>query len=117
MASLTIQTRLTDLDDAVVNDNILNVTTAGEGIDNRRVSITTGEVTHTIDAAIGNAGYCYIKNRDSANFVEVGFATTVYYLKLLAGQSALFPLTPAQSALYLKADTAACDCDIIIREV
>jgi hypothetical protein len=117
MASISIQTRLVDVDDAVVVDNQLNVTTSGEGVDSRRINITTGEVTHTIDSGIGNAGYCYVKNRDASNFVELGFATTVYNIKLLAGQSALFPLTPAQSALYLKADTAACDCDIIIREV
>jgi len=117
MAEITIQTRIADLDDAVNVDNTLNITTTGDNVDYRRVSIGTGEVTHTIDSGIGNAGYCYIKNRDATNFVEAGFATATYSLKLLAGQSALFPLTPAQSALYLKADTAACDTDILIREV
>jgi hypothetical protein len=95
----------------------LSITTAGDALDYRRIDATTSEVEHTLDTAIGNAGQAIIVNRDETNFVDVGFATAVYPLRLLAGQADKLSLTPATASLFLKADTATCEVDIYIREV
>ncbi len=95
----------------------LAVTTASGNIDYRIVSVASGsETTFTFDTNIGNAGYAYVKNLDGTNYVDLGFATTVYPLRLKAGQVALFPITPAQSALYMLANTAACRVEIMVHE-
>ncbi len=92
------------------------VTTTGDALDYRRIDATTTEVEHTISASVGDVGIALVKNLDSTNFVDVGFATTVYPIRLLAGQFALMPLTPATASLFVKADTATCEIDIYIRE-
>jgi len=115
MSTLNVTASIGD-ENALSVRKTLSVTTTGDALDYRRIDVTTGEVTHTIDTAIGNAGMCLIINLDSTNFVDVGFATTVYPIRLLAEQATLLPLTPATSALYLKADTATCEVDIYIRE-
>lgn len=53
---------------------------------------------------------------DATNFVEVGFATGVYPIKLLATQFALLPLAAATASLFLKADTAACNVLVYFHE-
>lgn len=87
----------------------VTVATTGTKEDSRRVSIATSETTITFDANVGNAGYLCIINRDDTNFVQIGFATTVYVMRLKAGEIAVLRVEPGTSALYCKADTAACD--------
>jgi hypothetical protein len=48
-----------------------------------------------------------MQNLDATNYIEWGFATTVYGGKLEPGEFALFRLKPS-TTLYLKANTAAC---------
>lgn len=93
-----------------------NVTTAGDGADYEAKSIGTGEVEWTLASGIGNAGVMVIKNTDATNYVQVGFATGVYALRIKAGQSALLPLEPATASIFLKADTAACVVEILVSE-
>lgn len=117
MATLSITAVLTDSTIGLTRrtDN-LAVTTAAGNVDNRIVSVATSETTFTLDTNIGNAGYVYAKNLDATNYVDLGFATTVYPLRLKAGQVAIFPITPATSALYLLANTAACRVEILVHE-
>lgn len=75
--------------------------------DGRRVDVGTSETTITFDTNVGNAGYLVLINRDATNFVQIGFATTVYNLRLKAGEVAVLRLEPGVSAIYCKADTAA----------
>jgi len=116
MSSLTIIATMNDGTNEVNKTKTAAITTTGEGIDYRVVPVTTSEYTFTIDTDIGDAGYCMIINNDATNFVEVGFATTVYPLKVLAGQPAVFPLAAATAALYLKADTATCNVQVYVHE-
>lgn len=53
---------------------------------------------------------------DATNFVEVGFATGVYPIKIPAGQFALIPLAAATASLFLMADTDACDVKFYVHE-
>lgn len=75
--------------------------------DGRRVSVGTSEATITFDTNVADAGYLVLINRDDTNYVEIGFATTVYVMKLKAGESAVLRLAPSVSAIYAKANTAA----------
>lgn len=56
---------------------------------------------------LGTEGWMIMQNLDETNYVEWGFATTVYGGRLEAGEPALFRLNPS-TTLYLKANTAAC---------
>ena len=116
MSSLAVQATINDATTSLNKTANISVTTTGNQFDFRRVEVTTSEYTFTISTDVGDCGYCWIRNADATNYVEVGFATTVYYLKLLAGQVALFPLVAAQSALYLKANTATCEVEVYVHE-
>lgn len=95
----------------------ISVTTTGNGAWSRKESVATTEEEWTIDAnAIGDAGYCVIRNFDPTNYVQVGFATTVYNLRLKAGQCAVLPLEPATASLFLKANTGACVVSVEVIE-
>jgi len=66
---------------------------------------------------IGTEGICVIYNLDTTNYVQVGFATGVYGMRLLgASVPAVFHLEP-NATLYLKANTAACNVRVIVYEL
>ena len=92
------------------------VSATGNNAATETLSIATSEAEWTIPASIGNAGLMTIKNTDGTNYVQVGFATTVYSLRLLAGQTALLPLEPATASIFLKANSAACVVEIGVYE-
>lgn len=65
---------------------------------------------------IGTEGLCVIYNLDMTNYVQVGFSTTVYGMRLRgASAPARFFIEPG-ATLYLKANTAACNVRIIVYE-
>lgn len=93
------------------------VTTTGDNADFRSLTVTeSGEVTLTFTTDIGNAGYVYLRNNDDTNFVQYGYATTVYNQRISAGSTAIFELNPTIASLYLRADTADCNVDCWILE-
>lgn len=57
-------------------------------------------------------GYVVLRNLDATNFVQVGFATGVYGIRLKPGEVNVFRLEPS-TTLYLKADTAACKVQVL----
>ena len=93
--------------------------------ENLSVDITGDAFTHEVQevgtveeelpqgADLGTPGYCFIKNLDDTNYVEVGL-TGSYTIKLKAGECALFRC--AGASLYAKANTAACLVEYIIVE-
>jgi hypothetical protein len=54
-------------------------------------------------------GWLFMQNLDQTNYVQWGFSTGVYGGKLKPGEQAMFRMQPALT-LYLKANTAACNC-------
>ena len=85
------------------NPGTVNIGTSAE-------LISLGDIT--------SAGYCYIRNLDATNYVEIGPTSggaLVPMLRLKAGQEALMPLTPSV-ALRGQANTAACDVLIAVIE-
>jgi hypothetical protein len=72
-------------------------------------AIALGDVT--------TEGWCYLRNLDAANFVDVGTdggAALVPCMRLLAGEVALFRIST--NALFALADTAPCQVDVMIFE-
>lgn len=118
MSAVIIKCAITDQTIDLKRDSgNVSVTTAAGKIDSRIINATSGsEVEHTFSTAVGNAGYLYIKNMDATNYVDIGFATGVYPHRYKAGQVGLFPITPAQSSIFLLANTATCEVEITLHE-
>ena len=70
-----------------------------------------------ISGDIATAGWAYFRNLDATNFVQIGVdvsAAFVPLIKLLPGEACVLRL--ATTAVYAKADTAACDTEYVIVE-
>jgi len=94
----------------------LTVTTTGNSQWSQRGSVATTEEEWTISTEIVDAGQCVITNFDATNYVDVGFATGVYPLRIKAGGTDKLSLTPATASLFLKANTAACVVQVKVYE-
>lgn len=70
-------------------------------------SIGTTEESITSFGDVTTEGWCVLKNLDTTNYVQVGFSTTVYGIRLEATEHAVFRMEPSAD-LFLKANTAAC---------
>ena len=93
-----------------------NETPTGNNFDFRQVAVTTGgELTMTIDTDVGDAGYCFLYN-PSTNYIEIGFASSNYVLRLRTGQTGLVPLDPATATLYLRSENETSNCEVFIYE-
>jgi hypothetical protein len=78
--------------------------------------VTIGTVEESVTLSeLSTLGYCYLQNLDATNYVEWGFATTVYGGRLKAGEIAVFRFNPG-SSLFMKANTAACKCLVKVFE-
>jgi hypothetical protein len=53
-------------------------------------------------------GWLFMRNLDLTNYIQVGFSTGVYGIRLEAGECAMFRAEPG-ATVYLKANTAACN--------
>lgn len=117
MSTLTINC---SVDNVALGEKVgldrLALTTAGDLEQAGRISVGTSEETITTDVGITNVGPCVLINRDDTNFIDIGFATGVYPIRILPGGCNLISLTPATATLYLKADTAACELTFKIYE-
>jgi len=115
-ATLNIMATVNDTTGGVSISANKTIATDGTALDLRILEIGTSEEEVTISAEIGDCGLCVIQNLDATNFVEVGFATGVYPIKIPAGQFALIPLAAATASLFLMADTDACDVKFYVHE-
>lgn len=78
---------------------------------------SVGTTVESVDPSaldIGTNGYCYLSNLGPTNFVEWGTTSGDYVGKIKAGDHAGPFQLNAGKTLYLKADTAACDVQILI---
>lgn len=78
-------------------------------------SIGTTEESLTSFGDVTTEGWCVVKNMDTTNYVQVGFSTGVYGIRLEATEHAVFRMEPAAD-LFLKADTAACNVLVWVNE-
>ena len=54
------------------------------------------------------SGYIVMRNNDAVNFVDVGFETGVYPIRIPALQTQPIHLNPASDTIFHKADTDSC---------
>jgi hypothetical protein len=80
--------------------------TTGAGPTPGFLTVGTSEES-TAFGELATLGMCILQNLDATNYVEFGFSTGVYGIKLKPGEAAVFRLNPS-STLYMKADTASC---------
>jgi len=78
-------------------------------------TIPTSEEAVTSFGSITTEGWCFLHNLDGTNYVEVGFSTGVYGIRLESGETAMFRLNPGAD-LYMKANTAACRVYVTVLE-
>ena len=71
--------------------------------------VTTSESSVTMTGY----GYVWIQNLDATNFVQLGFATGAYNLKLRAGAAPTLIELDGTQTLYLLANLADCNVDIV----
>ena len=79
---------------------------AGDDFQTITQTIATTETTLTPSTGIGTEGAFMIRNLDTANFIELGFSTGVYPLKVPPGAPLVGVLNTGD--IVAKADTAAC---------
>ena len=88
-----------------VGGSAVDQTTAG-GPAGGAVSIGITEEAKSFND-LTSEGWAIITNDDATNFVDFGFSTGVYGIRLLAGEFAMMRLKPG-AVFYCLADTAAC---------
>jgi len=115
-ATLNIMATVNDTTGGVSISANKTLQTVGTALDLRILEIGTVEEEIAISSEITSCGLCVIQNMDGENFVDVGFETGVYPIRIPAGLFAIVPLTPATSSLFLQADTGACDVKLYVHE-
>ncbi len=87
---------------------------AGTNVLDHVQSIGTSEEAITLgDITVG--GYARFENLDSTNFIELRQATGASdFCRLLAGDVAIFRISPDMTAPFAIADTASCDMRVTI---
>jgi len=115
--TLQVACRITNVTDgSVVGESSRTKTTTGDAAWEQKGSVGTTEEEWTIGVEVGNAGYCVIRNFDTANYLEVGFSTGSYPIRILAGDTDKYSLSPTQASLFLKANTAAVKAQVRVFE-
>jgi hypothetical protein len=81
------------------------VTVSGTYTGSNVQSIGTGDTVVTVPAGMGTVGYVLFENLDATNYIEIGNDGSVYPVRLLAGEKAMFRFN---GAIHAKANTGAC---------
>lgn len=88
----------------------------GDGSYNNISNIGTSEENIATFGDISTEGWCYLRNLDATNYVQWGFSTGVYGGRMEAGEPAgPFRAEPGLT-IYLKANTAACNVQVVMLE-
>lgn len=103
-------------DGGVAGSDSYTVTTSGNSAWEQKGSVGTTEEEWTISTEVGDAGVCVIRNLDATNYVQIGFATTVYNLRVKAGESQVVRLEPTTASIFLKANTNPCVVQVKVWE-
>ena len=107
ISTLTITFTKSNVGSVEVAPIALSVTVSGnQFMDNTQAVGTSEEAILLGDVATG--GYWFVQNQDATNFVELRSGTgAVDFIKLLAGEWAIFRTSADASAPYAIADTAS----------
>lgn len=87
----------------------LSITVTGNQIMDNVQSVGTSEEAILMGDVAGG-GYCFVQNMDATNFVSLRQATgAANFIKLLAGEWAIFRMSADTTAPFAIADTGACN--------
>lgn len=75
-------------------------------------TVDVGTTEETIGFGDVTPGFVEFVNLDTTNYVEIGFSTGVYGIRLLAGGGPALIYVNTGATIYAKANTAACDVQI-----
>lgn len=90
------------------------VTLAGSKHLHQRQTITTSEVAIQL-GAVTAGGYCFIRNCDNTNYVQLKAATgATPWGRLKAGEFCLFRMDAGATAPYAQANAASVDIEILV---
>jgi len=78
-------------------------------------SIATSEESLTSFGDVVTEGWTILQNIDATNYVQIGFSTAVYGIRLEPGEAAAFRMEP-NASLFLKANVAACKVLVWVNE-
>lgn len=90
----------------------ITVDVTGDAFSHEVLSILTTVTTIVEGGDLGTAGYVFLKNLDTTNYITVGLSGQ-YSIKLKAGEIALFR---AAAPIYALANTATCLLEYLIIE-
>lgn len=109
LSGLRIAFTKTNCPSVAFNASSITVDVAGTQVYDNVQSVGTAEEAILMgDVAAG--GYMYVQNMDPTNFVSLRQATgAANFIKLLAGEWAIFRLSADATAPFAIADTAACN--------
>lgn len=97
-------------------DTRKTINQTGAGVYHNTVSVGTSEQSIAAFGDVVTEGIIYLRNLDTTNYVQWGFATTVYGGRISAGMVAgPFQAEPGLT-LFLKANTAACLVEVFVAE-
>ncbi len=118
MPTLRITTKLrNDTSQVERAQNGVEVTTAGGRFQWERRIVGTSEESLSISSDLSNGtGYAHFVNCDSTNYVQVGISAGSYFMRLKAGEPAILPLDNGVTTLYLKANTASVELEVLVTE-
>lgn len=93
---------------AIINPGAITETLTMVGDDSLQATQVVGTSAEALNLGevSGVPAVVLIQNRDTTNFVLVGFTNPPTEIKILPGGALL--MTPATGTIYAKADTAAC---------
>lgn len=78
------------------------------------VDVGTTEETLSL-GDVSTEGWIVMRNLDSSNYIQLGFSTGVYGIRMEAGEVACFRMNPGLT-IYAKANTSACKLQVIALE-
>ncbi|MDH3563105.1 MAG: hypothetical protein OEN49_06885 [Gammaproteobacteria bacterium] len=123
MADFTVTTSFSDSVTGMSLSRSDTFTLTGNDVGHGMADVTSGEYTVTLSAfavGVGSAGYVFVKNHalseSAEDYVDVGVATTAYFMRLFPGMSGILPIAPATTAIYLIANQGVIPVEIYVRE-
>ena len=109
VSTLTVSFTKANVGSVTVTPTALSITVSGtQFMDNVQTVGTSEEAILLGDVAPG--GYWFVQNMDATNFVELRAATgAADFIKLLAGEWAIFRTSADATAPFAIADTGSCN--------
>ena len=102
--------------DSVISIDLVDLQVSPTTVRPVRLQQSIGTSEEAINLGdISTPRWCFLKNLDATNYVEIKVATGgAIFAKLLPGEACLLPLGSGATAPYAIANTAACVLDILI---